>query len=185
MTKIAVAAFIATLLAGAAAQADSFETLSAAGTFSNGSALSGALTIDTTIGSVVSDSLTSSDLGNLLSTPIAGQGYSSTYGAYDVSFSSPTSSSYGVILLIDAGTLVGYSGGVLDSLEQPSANNYVSALYEAGTPGVYSLSSGTLTTDSVASDTPEPSTWVFMVGGVGLMGLRLRRLRAIGAHVTL
>ena len=172
-TIIAVASAIV-FASSFSAKADTVSVFKTTGTFSNSSTLTGTLTIDITSGSVLAGDLVSSDLGALLSSP-AIQGYNATYGAYDVGFNSPGSSTLGAILVLNSGTLVGFTGGPLSSLMQPSPNNYVSALLDSSSTGVYSLTSGSLTADSAVSDAPEPDTWVLLLAGIGAIGIWLRR----------
>ena len=156
------------------AKADTVNVFNTTGTFSNSSTLTGTLTIDITSGSILTGDLVSSDLGALLPIPTT-QGYNATYGSYDVGFNSPGSSSLGTVLVVNSPTLVGYMGGSLSSLMQPSPNNYVSALFDSSPTGVYSLTSGSLTPDPSVSDAPEPDTWVLLLAGIGGVGMWLRR----------
>ncbi len=178
---------------------DTISTLYATGTFVGApyannppifGALSGSLTIDSTVGSVQSFDL---NVGTLTFSSASSYSYgTASVGGYLLQQTISPSDTLELGFFPSSGTntnpLVGFTSGTLalTSLSDPLTNSnaeYASALVIAATASTldptYFLSSGELSsTKPPSSSVPEPGSLVlFAVGLLGILGLAVRRRR--------
>lgn len=138
----------------------------AAGTFANGSALSGNLDIDIGCGLLESEDLSVSDFGvPFTDAGTAGFESNSTWGPIGFAEGAWTLSvSIDLSGQTNTNSLIGYLGGNLctsaDNCNNGSGTDYVTTVIPPGQFPGFALTSGTLTNPNA---TPEPSSFLLMV----------------------
>ena len=147
------------------------------GTFSNGSTLTGTVTIDTTLGNVTAASLFTTTSGAAGPFTLTSQGVDPS-GNYSLVTSYP-GTFFQLILNFSTGTLVGYAGGPFCSgttLCNALPNAFEASQLQSGAFQVF-LSTGGLTVPA-PTPAPEPSSAILLGTGIlGLMGMGLYKKR--------
>jgi hypothetical protein len=167
-----IAAILAVALPAAAANV----TFDASGTLSDGSVLSGTLTIDTTAGDIVGSDLITTGPSSFTFVNIVNQSYTQVPGNYNVGDRNSTSTEDFDFDLPDLGQtpLAGYDGGSICSASVSCVNGGGSNLYDLvlNQGGAYLLSG------SLSPAVPEPTpTILISLGLFGLGALEFRRRR--------
>lgn len=165
VTSISLALFCFTAMSARAAT--TYTTFGATGTFDDGSTLSGTIMIDTVNGDLGAIDLFVSAPDNLtLDYNLESESSSGDYLIY-VGESSNEFPEFVLSLPVDS--LVGYTGGVIDSDDDPGPGVLSSPLYLT-LEDVVTLQSGSLT------PTPEPASWILAFTSLAMIAaMRLRR----------
>lgn len=166
-------------LTASAAWADTIDVFQAEGVFADNTTLGGTITVDLTSGKVVSSAL--SDSLNILYTNVIASQFNDTYAAYLLQIAS--SASVGNVprlsLLLDAPSLVGYTGGIIYSTDFTSPEYAASDVKRTdGTPyltsGTLTLVSSTMTPVPLPASAPLFSAALIALGAVGYAAKRKR-----------
>jgi len=149
------------------AHADIISTFDASGTFGDGSALTGTITIDTSNGLVTATDLFVGSPGNVGPFTSFVQSLPSGQTAIDTTGAGGSE----LFLMLGAGSLVGYSGSDLCSTTEACTVFGAFSFYAEGGMLVSALSSGDLTEAGTGVNTPEPPSMFLLIAGLlGLAG---------------
>jgi hypothetical protein len=178
--KLLRLALLFSVLNFTAARADVL-TFDASGTFDGGFTLGGTVTIDNTLGTVVSSDLTISGAPALpnsdsFSAILAASPSQVGGGLFDFNVEDSAGNIFSSGFT--APTLVGFTGGSFCSEQTPSACGSVLEDF-SNSFSFYELQSGTLSLP--VSAVPEPSTWAMMILGFFGLGFMAYRRKQDGA----
>ena len=165
MKTLAFTAVAALTLGGAAARADDLITYYVTGSFADGGKISGTLSLDSTTGQFTAGDLLNSGFPD---------------AAYDGAYINQPSLEPGITVQNAAFDQADNFAESIDDFTNYSRQTIPSDLATDAGYGIDTVSTSNILisqTPPVVSPAPEPSTWLLMFGGIGGIGLMLRRAK--------